>query len=167
MNWIDWSIIITLVVSGFIGWATGIIKAAFIIVAIVVGLVLSISYHTEIADMVLKVGFFEENVTLRTSAAVAAIFSTTLVSALAVSSLLKKILSKLSLAILAITIGSYIFTLITLNVEVIPINVIAQEVKESYLAEILAGRFYQYLPDALKSFLPVAEADNPLLTVYD
>jgi hypothetical protein len=57
--------------------------------------------------------------------------------------------------------------LITLNVEVIPINVIAQEVKESYLAELLAGRFYQYLPDDLKSFLPIAEADNPLLTVYD
>ena len=175
MNLVDWSIIITLSVLGFIGWAIGIIKAALIIVAIVVGLVLSISYHLEIADLILNIGFFEENSTLRTAAAVVVIFSITFASALAVSSILKKILTKLSLgwmdnaagAVVAITIGSYVFTLMILNVDIIPINVVTQEVHESYLAEILAGRFYQYLPDGLKSLLPLTRAGNLVLTAYD
>ena len=175
MNLVDWSIIITLSVLGFIGWAIGIIKAALIIVAIVVGLVLSISYHLEIADLILNIGFFEENSTLRTTVAVVVIFAITFASALVLSSILKKILTKLSLgwmdnaagAVVAITIGSYVFALMILNVEIIPINVVTQEVHESYLAEILASRFYQYLPDSLKSLLPVTQADNLILTTYD
>jgi uncharacterized membrane protein required for colicin V production len=88
MNWLDWVIIVSLGIGGLLGWRTGIIKVAFGIVGILLGIFAAGRAGASVGDAMT----FIESANLATLAGYGVVLLAGFAAAMAMASIVRKFL---------------------------------------------------------------------------
>jgi membrane protein required for colicin V production len=153
MNWLDWAILIVLVVSAFSGLKRGLIKTVISLAGLVIGIILAGQFDTALAA---KLTFIPKPDLARTAAFVI-ILVAALVAASWVGSMLRKVASMLLLGWLdrlgggafGVVIGGGVCGAILAMVAKFSLFDLADPVRDSWLAALLLDKF-----PLLLAFLP-------------
>lgn len=173
MNWLDIVILITLVVGGFVGWRTGVIKAVLSAVGVVAGIFLAGRFGGPLGESL----EFITNDNLANIVGFVVIFAAIFIAAMVTANMLKKLLNLILLGwvdgfggtALGAGVAAVVWTVLVAAVGSFPIGGLDRSIEESPVATYLADNVsfvLTLLPEQYRDVLSLGkEAVLPTVTV--
>lgn len=158
VNWLDIVIIVLVGVLGFVGWRTGIIRAAATIAGLILGVYLAGQYHGQVGEVTGELISSENGAQI---AAFAVVFLGAMVAAAVAGSVVRRVLKVLLLgwvdglvgALLGVLVGLIVVSSIGIVVCRFPVGDADATVESSVLAKNLAPLTSGLVPEQFEDFI--------------